>query len=359
MKKIPALTMILILALCLPALAETTGYDAVYTAENPVPGIARRVRPAVVQVVSETFGWTKETGETTIRKGYGSGVYFDARGYVVTNYHVVQGADEFTLVCLDGRELPATLVGGDDGADIAVLKFEGELDAQPVPLGDSDALEIGELVVAIGNPGNNDNVLMGTVTAGIVSGLDREDMNAGNFSRKTKVIQTDAAINTGNSGGALLNAKGELIGIPTLKYMFGAVTVYEGLGFAIPVNTAKPLIEQLIEKGKVVRPRLGVMVVTIEGPDRPLRNAPPAGVQVQSVEMGGPAANAGMVNYDIILEIDGIRVKDFTELTAQIDTHQAGDSVSLKVCRYFNPATGEPLPEWSILDLTMTLEILD
>ena len=228
-----------------------------------------------------------------------------------------------------------------------------------MPFGDSDALEIGELSIAVGNPGNGQEVLFGTVTAGVISGLDREEMNAGNFTRAVKVIQTDAAINTGNSGGALLNAKGELVGIPTLKIMFDYDTVFEGLGFAIPINAAKPVIRQLIDSGKVVRPRLGITVLNIEGPDRPLRNYAPGGVQVQSVEPGTPAALAGIMPYDIILEIDGLRVTNYNQLTAEIDDHQPGERVTLKICRYFNPNSGEPLERWEMLEAEVAVAMID
>lgn len=333
------------------ALAEAApSYDVIYSTENPVPTVAERVRPAVVLVTAKQVNWSKETGEVTTTLGTGSGVYFDQAGYILTNQHVVDMADEYEIEWLDGTVMPATLVGGDSGIDIAVLQFTGETKAEPVPFGDSDALRIGELAIAIGNPGG-EQTLFGTVTAGIISGLDRIEMSAGNFTRSTPVIQTDAPINLGNSGGALLNAKGELIGIPTLKYMFsGSAAVFEGLGFAVPSNTAKEVVFQLIGQGKVMRPRLGLMVLAIEGPDRPLRNYAPAGVQIQTVEPGTPAEAAGLKPLDIILSVDGDRVTTIYDLTARVDRLQDGQTLHLSVCRYFDQ-TGAPLEKWEFLDV--------
>ncbi len=353
------LAVLLMLALALPALAETVPYAAIYASDNPVPEIARRVRPAVVQVIQREIIWSPETGEVSRDTGSGSAVYVDEQGYFITNKHVVEGADEVVVVLLDGTEKPATVVGMDAGTDIAVIKVEGGIDAEPVELGDSDALVVGELAIAIGNPGSGSAVLRGSVTAGIISALDRENITAGNFGRAVKVIQTDAAINAGISGGALLSAKGQLIGIPTLKYMFSLDTVYEGLGFAIPINTVRPIMEQLIEKGKVVRPRLGITVMATEGPARPLKNYAPAGVMVVSVEPASPAALAGMLKNDIILSVDGARVKTINELTSIVDDHAPGDTMVLEICRYYDSMTGEPLPQFSVIELVSGVELLD
>ncbi|MGJ4850199.1 S1C family serine protease [Bacillota bacterium Meth-B3] len=346
-----------ILALFLWA-APTLAESNVLSGFNPVE-VARTARPAVVQVLNRAVDWSRETGEVKRDQGSGSAVYVDDRGYFITNHHVIEGADEVVVVLIDGTELEATIVGSDNGTDLAVLKVEGKIDARPVPLGDSDKLEIGEWVIAIGNPGAGASVLRGSVTLGIISALDREDVSAGNFTRAVKVIQTDAAINMGNSGGALLNAKAELIGIPTLKFTFDAAGVYEGLGFAVPVNTIRDVTAKLIEDGKVVRPRLGVTVMALEGPERPLRNYAPAGVQVMEVEPSSPAALAGLYKYDIILEAAGTRVKTINQLTAIVDAHQPGDPLLLKVCRYFDALTGEPLPKHEMLDLVAGTALLD
>ena len=346
---------------------STTTYDAVYSSDNPIPEIAANVRPSVVQVITSAATWDQRTREVSTEEiGYGSGTYFRALdegegGYILTNNHVVDEGESYEIEWLDGTIMDATLVGADDGTDIAVLQFnepapEG---ATPVPLGDSDALQIGELAIVIGNPGDSEEVLFGTVTAGIISGLEREGVSAqGSFNRPVSTIQVDAAINTGNSGGALLNAQGELVGIPTLKMTASYTTIYEGLGFCIPINTAKDIIEQLIENGEVVRPRLGVTVVAQDGPDEPMRNFAPAGVRVENVEEGTPADEAGLQRYDIITEINGIRVYTNEDLIGEIDRHSAGDTVELTVCRYYSE-NGTPLAQYEVFTAEVELKIID
>ena len=341
-----------------PAQAESAGSEtATYYS---VADIAERVRPAVVQVISMTKVWNPHTGETTETElGYGSGVYIDDRGYIVTNNHVVADAESVQIVWLDGTQMDAEIVGTDSATDLAVLKFEGSVDAQPVPLGDSDALRIGELAIAIGNPGTGSQVLYGTVTTGIISGLNREGIQAsGSYTRNIEVIQTTAQINSGNSGGALLNGNGELIGIPTLKASFSSDSVIEGTAFAIPINDAKPIIDELIENGRVLRPRLGISVVDQNGPEEPLRDYPPAGVEIRIVEEGSPAEEAGLQVYDIITHVDGERVMTNEELTAIIDEHQAGDTITLTIARYFD-AQGNELLNPQVLDVEVELQIID
>ena len=345
----------------------TVGYEAVYSSENPIPEIAANVRPSVVQVITSAATWDQRSREVSTEEiGYGSGTYFRALdegegGYILTNNHVVDEGETYQIEWLDGTIMDATLVGADEGTDIAVLQFnepapEG---ATPVPLGDSDALQIGELANVIGNPGSGTEVLFGTVTTGIISGLEREGVTAqGSFNRPVSTIQVDAAINTGNSGGALLNARGELVGIPTLKMTASYTTIYEGLGFCIPINTAKDIIEQLIENGEVVRPRLGVTVVAQDGPDEPMRNFPPAGVRIENVEEGTPADEAGLQRYDIITEINGVRVYTNDDLIGQIDQYSEGDTVELTICRYYSES-GTPLAQYEVFTAEVELKIID
>ena len=345
----------------------TVGYEAVYSSDNPMPEIAANVRPSVVQVITSAATWDQRTREVSTEEiGYGSGTYFRALdegegGYILTNNHVVDEGETYQIEWLDGTIMDATLVGADEGTDIAVLQFnepapEG---ATPVPLGDSDALQIGELAIVIGNPGSGEEVLFGTVTAGIISGLEREGVSAqGSFNRPVSTIQVDAAINTGNSGGALLNAQGELVGIPTLKMTASYTTIYEGLGFCIPINTAKDIIDQLIENGEVVRPRLGVTVVAQDGPDEPMRNYPPAGVRIENVEEGSPADEAGLQTYDIITEINGVRVYTNDDLIGQIDQYSEGDTVELTICRYYSES-GTPLAQYEVFTAEVELKIID
>ena len=324
------------------AAEETVGYDAVYSSDNPVPEIAANVRPNVVQVITRGKTWDAQTRETQEEDiGSGSGTYIrtaDEGGYILTNNHVVEQGDSYKIKWLDGTEMDAELVGADNGTDIAVLRFKDPAPegASPVVMGDSDALQIGELAIVIGNPGAGDNVLFGTVTAGIISGLERSDISAGNFTRSVSVIQTDAAINSGNSGGALLNAKGELVGIPTLKMSYSSSSVYEGLGFCVPINTVKDLIDELITTGKVTRPMLGVGVADFDGPDEPMKNYPPCGVIVRQVTDGSSAQEQGVQVGDIITEINGVRVTSYAELTAEIANCKVGDVVTLNVYRYYD-----------------------
>jgi len=339
--------------------------DAIYSTSNPVPEIAANVRPSVVQVITSASTWDPRTRQVgTEEIGYGSGTYIQALdgnngGYVLTNNHVIDSGESFQIKWLDGTVMDVELVGTDSGTDIAVLKFTETAPngAMPVPLGDSDTLQIGELAIVIGNPGG-DEVLFGTVTAGIISGLKREGVNAGNFGRSVSTIQVDSAINSGNSGGALLNSKGELIGIPTLKMMTNYSTVYEGLGFCVPINTAKDIITQLIDTGKVVRPRMGVTVAAVDGPEEAIRSYPPAGVQIEKVEEGSPADEAGLKAFDIITEANGQRVYTATDLTAQIDKGKVGDTIQLKVYRYYNE-DGTRLADYEELTVEVELKILD
>ena len=346
-----------------PAQAETATYDIIYSSGNPVPAIAERVRPAVVQVLSKKQAWSQARGQWDEVIGSGSGVYIDERGYIVTNYHVIEGADLVSIELLDGTELEVVETLTDESTDIALLKLNGPLEGvEPVPMGDSDALMIGELAIVIGNPGALTDIYPGTVTAGIISGLDRENVNAGNFSRAVNVIQTDAAINGGNSGGALLNAKGELVGIPTLKIdMTYYGTTIEGMGFAIPVNLVRDVTGSLIEHGKVLRPRMGVSVADFEGPDEPLPKFPPAGVQVLKVEEDTPAEEAGVRIYDIITHVNGTRVTNYTQMSALIDRHMAGDTITLTVYRCYDPVSAQliAMDERESLDLAVELKLID
>ena len=348
------------------ALAETTTYDAIYSASNPIPEIAARCRPAIVDISNSVESWNPETRAASVDPvSFGSATFIradedGAGGYLLTNYHIVKDGDVFKARWLDGTEMDIELVGFDDGTDIAVMRFE---DAAPegvetIPMGDSDALQIGELAICIGNPGTSSQMLYGTVTAGIISGLQREDINAGNFSRSINVIQTDAPINSGNSGGALLNAKGELVGIPTLKMGLTYTDVFEGLSFCIPISAVKDYIEQIIDNGSVVRPRMGITVVSIDGPEEPMKRFPPAGAQVISVEPNAPAERAGIIANDVIAEVNGTRVRSASDVVNAIDKCKAGESVKLKVYRYNYDADGNLAKGFTEHEMEMELELL-
>ena len=366
LKRICSLMLLAAVLLSCAAMAEAPGYEAVYSVSNPIPEIAERVRPAVVQVICYTESWdplTRVSSEDEL--GSGSGTYIRAGadgkgGYILTNYHVIEDGEIYRIEWLSGAVMDAVAVGHDDGTDIAVLRFDETAPegVEPVPLGDSDALRVGELAICIGNPGDAYDVLTGTVTAGIISGLEREDINANNFSRSTSTIQTDAAINSGNSGGALLNYKGELVGIPTLKFMASDTVIYEGLGFCIPINTVKAFIDQIIDTGSVTRPRLGITVADIDGPDEPMRKYPPIGAQVYTVEDSSPSEKAGLQVGDVITEINGVRIKSYMELLKELDKCESGDSVELKVYRYYDE-NGELTGDYKEMYFTVRLEMID
>ena len=366
MKKLCAIALLLSLLMSCAAFAEAMpGYEIVYSTANPIPDIADRVRPAVVEVESYAESWdavTRISSEDLLGSGSGCYIRADAGGqggFILTNYHIVKEGEVFSIRWLSGAEMDATLVGYDDGTDIAVLHFAEAAPAgvSLIPLGDSDALRIGELAICIGNPGDSAGSLPGSVTAGIISGLEREGINADNFGRGISVIQTDAAINTGNSGGAMLNARGELVGIPTLKLMASYDVVFEGLGFCIPINTVKNFIDQIIDTGSVIRPRLGIIVSDIDGPDEPMRKFPPIGAQVFTVEEGGPSYRAGMQVGDVITEINGVRIRSYMELLRELDKCEAGDKVELKVYRYYDDK-GELTGSYIELDMVVQLELL-
>ena len=351
--------LIVCLAGILSTAAQAQSYNVIYGQQNPIPDIAERVRPAVVRVISSRETWSRQQGRRVEESGYGSGVYIDGEGYVVTNYHVVSDADVVEIETLAGDRLTVQQVFSDDSTDLALLRLEAPLDLEPVPLGDSDALRIGELAVVIGHPGMADRVFFGTVTAGIVSGLDRRDVNAGNFGRTVNTIQVDAAINPGNSGGALLNANGELVGIPTLKAGSEYGENYEGLGFCIPVNTVREVVAQLKEYGVVRRPRMGIRISELDGPDELIHGYPPAGLLVIEIEEGTPAAQSGLALYDVITHANGTRVKQFTDLSDLTDTMSAGDVLHLTVCRCYDPAAQTLLDDPQTLEFDIELKVLD
>ncbi len=372
-----ALATALMLLTGLPALAETapeeaapaesTTYDVIYSSSNPIPEIAARCRPAIVDISNHVESWNPETRVSSVDPvSFGSATFIrededGTGGYLLTNYHIIKDGDVFKARWLDGTEMDIELVGYDDGTDIAVMRFEdaAPADVEPIPMGDSDQLVIGELAICIGNPGTSTQMLYGTVTAGIISGLQREDINAGNFSRSINVIQTDAPINSGNSGGALLNAKGELVGIPTLKMGLTYTDLFEGLSFCIPISAVKDYIEQLIDSGKVIRPRMGITVVSIDGPEEAMNRFPPAGAQVVTVETGAPAEKAGLIINDIIYEVNGVRVRSASDVVNAIDKCAAGESVKLKVYRYNYDTDGNLTKGYTEIEAEMQLELLD
>jgi len=290
-----------------------------------VEEIAKHVGPSIVgiscsSVVQSYFG--SQTAQSS-----GSGIIIDAKGHIVTNYHVIEGSSSIKVKLTSGNEYDATVVGGDEKTDIAVIKISAKEELHVATIGDSDEVEVGELAVAIGNPLASE--LFGTVTAGVISGVNRT-MTVGQ--RDMTLIQTDAAISPGNSGGALINKYGEVIGINSVKLVDDAA---EGLGFAIPMNEAVPIVQDLTKYGYVKgRPMIGVSVREIT-PELAYYNnlLVDYGLYIMSVTEGSGAANAGLSRGDIILKFDGTPVTSATQMNKIRDKHKAGDRVSVTIMR--------------------------
>jgi len=282
-------------------------------------------RQPVPEMFKHFFGGSDEQVQERPFKGLGSGVIIDAKqGYVVTNNHVVANADEIIVKLTDGREFKAKKLGADEQSDIALLKIEpSELIA--MPLANSDELRVGDFVVAIGNPFG----LNQTVTSGIVSALGRSGLNIGGYEN---FIQTDAAINRGNSGGALVSLRGELVGINTA--IFGPNGGNVGIGFAIPSNMMKSLVDQIIEFGEVRRGLLGIMGQDIDSGLAVAMNLDVnQGAFVSEVQADSAAEKGGIQAGDIITEIDGRAVASFQELRAKVASRGAGAELELTILR--------------------------
>lgn len=298
---------------------EKNDIKAVY--DNPISEVAEKVAPTVVGISN------KEEGLWNTSEGSGSGIIFKSDGYIITNYHVIEGATEIKVKLSNDNILKATIIGKDARSDLAVIKVE----ANNLPIAkfaDSSKVKVGDLAIAIGNPLGEQ--FSGTVTAGIISALDRRinivDKKTGEQTIY-KVIQTDAAINPGNSGGALCNIYGEVIGINSLKVDSNTGT--EGMGFAINSNEAKVIIDDLMTYGKVIRPAIGIyggnaISVGDDGVE---------GVYVQEVIRGSGAALAGIMPTDIITELAGKSVKNMEDLSDILEGYKVSDRLSCKVWR--------------------------
>jgi serine protease Do len=330
--------------------------------------IADKVGPAVVMIVSERvdkvkgFGfedrmpfddfWEKFFGRPQERQreqeyrsqAQGSGFLLSEDGYILTNYHIVENAVDLVVTVLSGEEYKAKVVGTDPRTDLALLK----VDAKGLPfavLGDSAQLKVGEWVLAIGNPFGLEH----SVTSGIVSAKGRQLGLGGNVPEYQDFIQTDAAINRGNSGGPLVNVRGEVVGITSNIFSPSGGSI--GLGFAIPSNMAKKVVTQLKEKGRVIRGRIGVIIKSTsltEDDKDAFKLKDRNGALLVAVEKGSPAEKAGLKQYDVISEVNGERVKDSNDLKLKISNIEPGKKVELKVVR-----------DGKELTFTVTVEELD
>lgn len=287
-----------------------------------IQDIVSKTSPAVVQI-SRSSG----LGSSSL----GSGVIIDsALGYVVTNFHVVGETGDLTVTLLDGRVTKATRLGGDADLDISVLKLENTTNLTSIELGDSSVLKAGQTAIAIGSPFSSE--LANTVTVGVISAVSREltyTAPSGNLV-VVRVVQTDAAINPGNSGGALINSLGQLIGINSIKI---AQTGFEGLGFAIPINDAKPIIEEIIRTGTVNHPLLGVSNLTNITKEMSDYYKVPEGVLVGNVSDGSNASIAGVRVNDIIVAINQTEIKTSAQLRSAMYRLDFGDDLRIRVYR--------------------------
>ena len=256
-------------------------------------------------------------------KSSGTGIILSADGYLITNHHVIENAQVIAVQTSDDRQFQASIIGSDEASDLAVLKVESD-DLQPAEFGDSGKLAVGDRVVAIGDPLGAQ--LRGTMTSGIVSAINRDlEVN----DRTMTLIQTDAALNNGNSGGPLINCYGQVIGINTMKLRSYYSTTAEGLGFAIPMAVAKPILEELMENGYVAgRPAIGISYDTLPLAFRIYYNLP-EGVYISAVYDGSDAQAKGVAAGDIITAVNGTRVTSIDELNRVKNQFTAGDSITL------------------------------
>jgi serine protease Do len=296
--------------------------------QNALVHIQRMAGQAVVSIKTEgkakhppLSGKEAPRGELP-QRGVGSGVIVDPRGFVLTNNHVVENAETIQLTLQDGRTFPGQVIGRDARTDLAVVKIDNSGDLPVAPLGDSDQVKVGHSAIAIGNPFG----LGHTLTVGVISGIGRTDLGLSAFE---DFIQTDAAINPGNSGGPLLNSRGEVIGINTAINPIG-----RGIGFAIPINMAKEVMQQLLEHGRVVRGFLGVVIQALSGDlASKFGIAADTGVLVGDILEGSPAEKAGMKRGDIIVSFAGRPVTKVRELQRLVAQMRPGAPVRLEVIR--------------------------
>ena len=321
--------------------------SAVEKASDAVVGISN------YQVVQNSYGgfWFGQGNDPSTQQdegelqeaGTGSGVIYKIDGkeaYIVTNHHVIEGAERLEITMADGSKKEAELVGSDIWTDLAVIKVSADDIETVINFGDSDVLKQGESVIAIGNPLGLD--FYGSVTVGVISGTDRAvpvDLDGdGSEDWQSEVLQTDAAINGGNSGGALVNLNGDLIGINSMKIADEQV---EGLGFAIPINTVIPVVEQLESNGQVKRPAMGITLMDLtdipafyQAQTLVLPEGITTGVVVGEVVRGSAADEAGMKQYDVIVEMDGEPIENSIDLRQHLYTKTAiGDKLNVKVYR--------------------------
>lgn len=307
-------------------LSNTTGNKRPEVELKPIPEnkddgysttrIFEKVDPSVVSI-------NVYTGTSVSPASSGTGIVMSEDGYIITNAHVVDGGTSVNVVFNDGTQMRGTIVGSDAETDIAVVKVSAN-GLTAAEFGDSDDLKIGERAIAIGNAGG----LASTCTEGIISGLKR-DLNSS--ARSLRLIQTSAAINPGNSGGPLVNRYGQVIGITSAKI---ASVDYEGIGFAIPITDALPIIQSLIENGYVTgRAVLGVQVIELNDSNGPINGLPNHGVYIASITVGSDLANKGVRERDVIVEANGVKINKSNDLLTELEKFKPGEKMDLVIYR--------------------------
>ncbi len=330
---------------------------------SPAVGLISRDEQITTEVFQNTHNAVVNIAATTLtmnfwrqiipKQGQGTGFVIDKKGYILTNNHVVEDANKISVTLGNGSKVDAVLIGRDPSSDLAIIKIPQRAVQQVAKLGDSDEIRVGQKAIAIGNPFG----LSHTLTTGIISALNRQIQSNGGA--LYHLIQTDAAINPGNSGGPLLNSNGEVIGINTA--IFSMSGGYQGIGFAIPVNRAKQVATQLITRGRYAKPWLGISGIGLnQDLDSLLKIGIHEGVLVAGVVPGSPAEKGGIrggktdliygnlrlsVGGDIILSIDGKKLKDMDALVAEVNRHQVGDPIRMQVWRNGKKITLEVLLE--------------
>lgn len=292
---------------------------------STIKSVVEQCANSVVEIQTESVTNGSNPFQQYVSSGAGSGVILTQDGYIVTNHHVIEDANSITVRTRSGDEYNASLVGSDEQSDLAVLKIDAT-GLTPAVLGDSTTLEVGDLAIAIGNPLGE---LGGSVTSGIISALDREMTIDG---QTMTLLQTDASVNPGNSGGGLFNANGDLIGIVNAKSSGENV---EGIGFAIPISTATDIIDELIANGEVTsRPTLGVSLYNVEDEMTASQlGVDSTGVYIVQIVDGGAADNAGLRSGDRIVSVDGSEVSSASDVRAALNKHKIGESISITVER--------------------------
>ena len=309
-----------------PISSDKTMETVVTGGELSTVEISKKVGPAVVGITSKIQSTMSFFNTPMESEGTGSGIIISSDGYIVTNNHVIEGASSVSVTLNTGAEYEAKVISADSRTDLAVVKIVPEEQLTVAELGDSSAIEVGERAIAIGNPLGME--FFGSTTQGIISAINRT-ITVDN--RTMSVIQTDAAINEGNSGGALVNAYGKVIGINAVKISSSTV---EGMGFAIPISEAKPVLEDLIKYGYVKgRPVIGISSRDVTE-YMANRQGWPVGVQVMGVQLGSGGEIAGLQQGDIITKVDGKSVTSTDELNKIKNTHKVGEKLKLEVYKY-------------------------